>query len=110
MDDIVLAFLGFVAVFVVLAVAALRFGVDSRSLTRERPLPSESVVRVPPDISRYRRALLARDALREHALQMPIYRADDPLTRGARGTGRLAKALHLYERAPASGSERRCSA
>jgi rod shape-determining protein MreB len=38
-------------------------------------------------------------------LKMPVYRADDPLTCVARGTGRVAEALHLYERALASGSE-----
>lgn len=65
MDDIVLAFFGFVSVFVVLAVAALRFGVDSRRLTRELPLPGEPVVRVPPDIGRHRRAPLTLEALRE---------------------------------------------
>jgi hypothetical protein len=38
-DDGVLGILGFVALFVLLDVAALRFGVDSRRLTREPPLP-----------------------------------------------------------------------
>ena len=95
MDDSVLAFLGFVAVFVVLAVAALRFGVDSRRLTHERPLPGDSVVRRSPDIDRHGRALLSLEACREDALRMPVYRADDALTRGARGTGRVAEALHL---------------
>jgi hypothetical protein len=68
MDDSVLAFFGFVTVFVVLAVAALRFGVDSRRLTRERPLPGEPVVRIPFGIGRHPRAPLTLEALREHSL------------------------------------------
>ena len=38
-------------------------------------------------------------------LKMPVHRAEDPLTCVARGTGRVAEALHLYQRALASGSE-----
>ncbi|MBX6341745.1 MAG: rod shape-determining protein [Thermomicrobiaceae bacterium] len=40
-------------------------------------------------------------------LRMPVYRADDPLTCVARGTGRVAEALHLYQRALAGGPGRR---
>ena len=68
MNDSVLAILGFIAAFVVLDVAALRFGVDSRRLTRELSLPGEPVVRVPPDIGRHLRAPLAQEALRERTL------------------------------------------
>jgi hypothetical protein len=46
-DDGVLGFLGFVFIFVVLDVAALRFGVDSRRLTPEQPLPGDPVIRLP---------------------------------------------------------------
>src|SRR4029453_11900883 len=49
--------------------------------------------------------LLGLDRRLQTELKMPVYRADDPLTSGARGTGRVAEALHLYERALASGSE-----
>ncbi len=68
MDDSVLAFLGFVGIFVVLAVAALRFGVDSRRLTRELPLPGESVVRISPDNGRHPCALPTLEALEDHPL------------------------------------------
>ena len=40
-------------------------------------------------------------------LRMPTYRADDPLTCVARGTGRVAESLHLYQRALAGGQELR---
>ena len=49
--------------------------------------------------------LLGLDRRLQTELKMPVYRADDPLTCVARGTGRVAEALHLYERALASGSE-----
>ena len=49
--------------------------------------------------------LLGLDRRLQNELKMPVYRADDPLTCVARGTGRVAEALHLYERALASGSE-----
>ena len=39
--------------------------------------------------------------------KMPVDRAEDPLTCVARGTGRVAEALHLYERALAGGRELR---
>ena len=55
MDESVLAIIGFITALVALDVAALRFGVDSRRLTRELPLPSESSVRVSPDIDRHSR-------------------------------------------------------
>jgi hypothetical protein len=53
--DAVLALLCFVGGFAVLAVAALRFGVDSRTLTRELPLPGEPDARFAPDIGRHLR-------------------------------------------------------
>jgi hypothetical protein len=68
MDDSVLAFLGFVGIFVVLDVAALRFGVDSRRLTRELPLPGAPVVCVSPDNGRHLCALLTLEALQERTL------------------------------------------
>lgn len=40
-------------------------------------------------------------------LRMPVYLADDPLTCVARGTGRVAEALHLYRRALQSGQDLR---
>jgi hypothetical protein len=46
-DDGVLGFLCFVFMFVALDVAALRFGVDSRRLTPEHPLPGDPVIRLP---------------------------------------------------------------
>src|SRR5687768_9373301 len=49
--------------------------------------------------------LFGLDRRLQTELKMPVYRADDPLTCVARGTGRVAEALHLYERALASGSE-----
>ncbi|MDQ2652402.1 MAG: rod shape-determining protein, partial [Chloroflexota bacterium] len=51
--------------------------------------------------------LLGLDRRLQTELKKPVYRADDPLTCVARGTGRVAEALHLYERAIAAGSERR---
>jgi rod shape-determining protein MreB and related proteins len=35
-------------------------------------------------------------------LKIPVYRVDDPLTRVARGAGRVAEALHLSARAIAA--------
>src|SRR5215218_1814820 len=43
----------------------------------------------------------------QNELKMPVRRAEDPLTCVARGTGRVAEALHLYQRALASGQELR---
>jgi rod shape-determining protein MreB len=43
----------------------------------------------------------------QNELKMPVLRAEDPLTCVARGTGRVAEALHLYERALAGGRELR---
>ncbi len=43
-------------------------------------------------------------------LRMPVYLADDPLTCVARGTGRVAEALHLYQRALAGSQQRRTPA
>lgn len=40
-------------------------------------------------------------------LRMPVHTAEDPLTCVARGTGRVAEALQLYERALAGGQPRR---
>jgi hypothetical protein len=68
MDESVLAFLGFVGIFVVLDVAALHFGVDSRGLTRELPLPGEPVVRNSPDHGRHQCALLTLEAREDRPL------------------------------------------
>jgi len=54
--------------------------------------------------------LLGLDRRLEQELKMPVRRAEDPLTCVARGTGRVAEALHLYQRALASGQELRRSA
>ena len=43
----------------------------------------------------------------QNELKMPVRRAEDPLTCVARGTGRVAEALHLYQRALAGGQELR---
>jgi hypothetical protein len=75
MDESVLALLGFVAVFVVLAVAALRFGVDFSGLTRELPQQGDHVVRMSPAIGRYQRGLMTLDAFREHARTRDAWRA-----------------------------------
>jgi hypothetical protein len=74
MDDSVLAILGFVAACILLAVAALRFGVDSRGLTRESPLPGDPVVRIAPDFGRHGRELLTLEAFREHARMRTAWR------------------------------------
>jgi hypothetical protein len=83
MDDSVLAFLGFVGIFVVLDVASLRFGVDSRRLTRELPLPGEPVVRISPDNGRHLCAPDARSSRGSHAACLasatPLPGADRPL-------------------------------
>ncbi len=70
MDDGVLGILGFVLIIIALDVAALRFSVDSRSLTRELPLPGDPVVRISPDIGRHVRAMQTREALRDHELRI----------------------------------------
>jgi hypothetical protein len=67
MDDSVLALLSFVVVFVLLDVAALRFAVDSRRLTRELPLPGEPAVPMHPVISRSEHALPTLEASRQQA-------------------------------------------
>jgi hypothetical protein len=64
MDDSVLVLLSFVVVFVLLDVAALRFAVDSRRLTRGLPLPGEPAVRMHPVISRSERAPATLEASR----------------------------------------------
>jgi rod shape-determining protein MreB len=48
-------------------------------------------------------SMLGLDRRLQQELKMPVHRADDPLTCVARGTGRVAEALHLYQRALASG-------
>jgi rod shape-determining protein MreB len=53
--------------------------------------------------------LLGLDRRLQHELRMPVRRAEDPLTCVARGTGRVAEALHLYQRALAGGQELRRS-
>lgn len=51
--------------------------------------------------------LLGLDKRLQSELRMPVYRADDPLTCVVRGTGRVAEALHLYQRVLAGGQELR---
>lgn len=51
--------------------------------------------------------LLGLDRRLAAELRMPVRKAEDPLTCVARGTGRVAEALHLYSRALASGQELR---
>ena len=67
MDDSVLALLSFVVVFVLLDVAALRFAVDSRRLTRDLPLPGVPAVDMHPVISRGERPLPTLEASRQQA-------------------------------------------
>ncbi len=49
--------------------------------------------------------LLGLDRRLQAELRMPVFRAEDPLTCVARGTGRVAESLQLYERALAGGQE-----
>ncbi len=51
--------------------------------------------------------LLGLDRRIQKELRMPVRCAEDPLTCVARGTGRVAEALHLYRRALAGGQELR---
>jgi rod shape-determining protein MreB and related proteins len=51
--------------------------------------------------------LLGLDRRLQAELRMPVRIAEDPLTCVARGTGRVAEALHLYSRALAGGQELR---
>ncbi len=51
--------------------------------------------------------LLGLERRLQTELRMPVHTAEDPLTCVARGTGRVAEALHQYERALASGQPRR---
>lgn len=51
--------------------------------------------------------LMGLDRRLQSELRMPVHRAEDPLTCVARGTGRVAEALHLYQRALAGGQELR---
>jgi rod shape-determining protein MreB len=51
--------------------------------------------------------LLGLDRRLQNELRIPVNRAVDPLNCVAIGTGRVAEALHLYERALASGQETR---
>jgi rod shape-determining protein MreB len=51
--------------------------------------------------------LLGLDRRLQAELRMPVRKAEDPLTCVARGTGRVAEALHLYSRALAGGQELR---
>jgi hypothetical protein len=67
MEESALALLSFFIGFVILAVAALRFGVDSRWLTRESPLPGEPAVRLQLVASRGERALPVREVSRLQA-------------------------------------------
>ncbi|MGI8477702.1 MAG: rod shape-determining protein, partial [Thermomicrobiales bacterium] len=51
--------------------------------------------------------LLGLDRRLQQELRMPVRQAEDPLTCVARGTGRVAESLHLYQRVLAGGSELR---
>ncbi|MGH2549920.1 MAG: rod shape-determining protein, partial [Thermomicrobiales bacterium] len=51
--------------------------------------------------------LLGLDRRLQNELRIPVNKAADPLNCVALGTGRVAEALHLYERALASGQETR---
>jgi rod shape-determining protein MreB len=51
--------------------------------------------------------LLGLERRLQTELRMPVHTAEDPLTCVARGTGRVAEALHQYERALAGGQPRR---
>lgn len=63
MDSEVLGILGFVFLFVALDVAALRFGCDSRSMSRELPLPGDAAVRIPHGTGHRLRVLLSPERL-----------------------------------------------
>ena len=52
-------------------------------------------------------AARTRPPVASTSCKMPVRRAEDPLTCVARGTGRVAEALHLYQRALAGGQELR---
>jgi rod shape-determining protein MreB len=51
--------------------------------------------------------LLGLERRLQTELRMPVHTAEDPLTCVARGTGRVAEALHQYERALAGGQPKR---
>lgn len=69
MDDGVLWLLGLLAIFVLLDIAALRFGVDSRGRAREEPLPGEPVSGPPRVPGGGVRALLPRGSLARQAFR-----------------------------------------
>jgi hypothetical protein len=71
MDDGGLAILGFVLIFVVLDLLALRFGYDSRRLQRELPLPGDPVVRLPRVTGHQVRSVPAAARFPRHALPVP---------------------------------------
>ena len=77
----------------------------SRPPSRRRPRAGRRHHGAGHHPGRRRRAPARAGPALQTELKMPVYRADDPLTCVARGTGRVAEALHLYERALASGSE-----
>jgi rod shape-determining protein MreB len=54
--------------------------------------------------------LMGLDKRLQAELRIPVYLADDPLTCVARGTGRVAEALHLYQRALQGTQQRRVPA
>ncbi len=54
--------------------------------------------------------LMGLDKRLQAELRIPVYLADDPLTCVARGTGRVAEALHLYQRALQGTQQRRTTA
>ncbi len=104
MDDGVLGILGFVLIFVVLDVAALRFGHDSRSMSRELPLLGDAVVRIPPQTGRHVQALLTLESLRGQALRVrpAPSRSFAPITRVQRRSRPfrpyIAGDVHAYPR------------
>ena len=51
--------------------------------------------------------LLGLDRRLQNELRIPVHRAADPLNCVAIGTGKVAEALHLYERALSSGQATR---
>jgi hypothetical protein len=85
MNDAVFTILGFIAVLIVLDVAALRYGVDSRGLTRELPLSGDAAVRMTPDIGRRLRASLTLESPGESPRARPEPARSLPLIESAPG-------------------------
>jgi hypothetical protein len=83
MNDAVFTILGFIAIFVVLDVAALRYGVDSRGLTRELPLMGDAAIRTTPDIGSRLRAWLTLETPEESPRSRPEPARSLPLNESA---------------------------